>query len=86
MEVIDMIEVSKVSSKGQITIPLEVRKALKVKDGTKICFITDEHGRFYIVNASSIAIKDIQDAFEGVADELGIDSEEEVTSYLKESK
>jgi antitoxin PrlF len=35
-----------VTSKGQITIPIEVRKALKLKAGDKISFFEAENGRF----------------------------------------
>lgn len=69
-----MIEVTKMSSKGQVTIPVELRKALNLKEGSKIGFITDEQGRFYIVNASLLAIKDVQIAFEGAVSELGLES------------
>jgi AbrB family looped-hinge helix DNA binding protein len=37
-----------ITSKGQITIPLEVRKSLKLKTGDKIDFIETETGRFAI--------------------------------------
>lgn len=85
-EVIGMIEVTKLTSKGQVTIPSEVRKALNLKQGSKIGFVSDENGRFYIVNASLLSLKDVQDAFIGVAKELGIDKEEEVLGYLKKAK
>ena len=41
-----------VSSKGQITIPLEVRTALGVSFGDRIDFIEVEKGRFAIVPAT----------------------------------
>ena len=37
---------AKVTSKGQITIPVEVRKALKLKAGDKIDFFETEGGQF----------------------------------------
>lgn len=38
-----------ISSKGQITIPAEVRKSLGLKAGTRIRFLEDEEGRFSFV-------------------------------------
>lgn len=81
-----MIEVTKMSSKGQVTIPVEIRKALKITEGSKVAFVTDEEGRFYIVNASLIALKDVQKAFEGVSDSLGIASEDDVDAFLKKDR
>jgi AbrB family looped-hinge helix DNA binding protein len=39
---------AKVTSKGQITIPIEVRKALKLKTGDRIDFYEGEDGRFVL--------------------------------------
>ena len=47
------MEVAKLSSKGQITIPLSVRKALKLKTGDKVV-IQEENGRFYFDNAALV--------------------------------
>lgn len=40
---------AKISSKGQITIPANVRRALNLKTGTRIRFIEQEDGRFSFV-------------------------------------
>ena len=40
---------AKVTSKGQITIPIEVRKALKLKAGDKIDFFPTEDGKYAFV-------------------------------------
>lgn len=36
--------VSTVSSKGQVTIPAEVRKHLNIKEGDKLSFVIEEEG------------------------------------------
>ncbi len=38
---------AKVTSKGQITIPIEIRKKLGIKEGSKVLFL-EEAGRLYI--------------------------------------
>ena len=45
------MEVAKVSSKGQITIPISVRIALGLSAGDRIV-IQEENGRYYFDNAS----------------------------------
>lgn len=50
------MEVAKISSKGQITIPVSVRNALKLKAGDKIV-ILEENGRFYFENSAMLAFK-----------------------------
>ena len=44
------MEVAKISSKGQITIPVSVRNKLKLRAGDKIV-ILEENGRFYFENS-----------------------------------
>ena len=37
---------SKITSKGRITIPVEVRKRLGLKPGTRVWFIENENGEY----------------------------------------
>lgn len=78
-----MVEVSKISSKGQVTIPVELRKLLQLTEGSKVAFITDENGRVYLANSSMLALKNVQDEFSGVAEALGIDDESDVADFIK---
>jgi AbrB family looped-hinge helix DNA binding protein len=79
-----MIEVSKISAKGQVTIPIELRKLLQLTEGSKVAFITDSNGRVYLANSSMIALKEVQTEFNGVAKDLGIADESQVAAFLKE--
>ena len=45
------MELAKITSKGQITIPKEIRKKLGVKDGDKVLFV-EEEGRIIMMNSS----------------------------------
>lgn len=78
-----MIEVSKISAKGQVTIPVELRKMLQLTEGSKVAFVTDSDGKTYIANSSMIALKNVQTAFAGVAEEAGINDESEVAAFIK---
>lgn len=77
------MEVAKLSSKGQITIPVYIRKKLKLKTGDKIV-IQEENGRFYFDNAALVAFTRVENAFAGTAEEAGFSNEEEMQEYMKD--
>lgn len=77
------MELAKVTSKGQITIPVAIRKLLGISAGDKVLFV-EEEGKVVLMNASTNALLRVQKAFEGVADELGIKDEEDVVALVKE--
>lgn len=77
------MELAKVTSKGQITIPIAIRKALGIREGDKILFIEDGD-RVILKNTSTSALLKAQEAFQGVAEELGIKNEQDVIKLVKE--
>lgn len=77
------MELAKITSKGQITIPIQIRKMLNLKDGDKVVFLTDG-GKVIMENPTRLAIKEAQEAFEGLAEELGLKSEDDVVNLVKE--
>lgn len=77
------MEVAKISSKGQITIPVSVRNALKLKAGDKIV-ILEENGRFYFENSAMLAFRRAEEAFAKEAEKAGFASEKEMQEYMKE--
>ena len=77
------MELAKVTSKGQITIPIEIRKKLGVKNGDKILFM-EESGKIYIINSSMDALREAQKAFAGEADRLGLKNDDDVMEMIKE--
>lgn len=79
------MEIAKVTSKGQITIPLEVRNSLGLKSGDKVLFI-EENGKWVIANSSLVALKEAQDAFQGLAEELGLKTEEDLVQFVKKMR
>jgi AbrB family looped-hinge helix DNA binding protein len=58
------MEVAKVTSKGQITIPRDIRVKLDLKTGDKILFF-EEDGKYVLQNAASIALKNFQTITKG---------------------
>jgi AbrB family looped-hinge helix DNA binding protein len=77
------MELAKITLRGQITIPVEIRKKLGVKDGDKVVFL-EENGRIVMENSIRIALKDVQDAFRGEAERLDLKNECDVVSMIKE--
>jgi len=77
------MELAKITSKGQITIPVYVRKKLGVKEGDKLLFV-EEEGRIFIANSTMIALREAQAAFEGEAERLGLRNEDDVVNMLKQ--
>ncbi|GHV70934.1 AbrB family transcriptional regulator [Spirochaetia bacterium] len=77
------MELAKITLRGQITIPVEIRKKLGVKDGDKVVFIED-NGRIVVENSVRLALKDVQSAFRGEAERLGLKNEQDVVDMIKE--
>jgi AbrB family looped-hinge helix DNA binding protein len=78
-----MLDVSRVTSKGQVTIPIEMRRRLGIKEGDKVVFI-EEAGKIVIANAAMLALKDIQEVFRREAERLGLRDEQDVVKMVKE--
>ncbi|MDR2742320.1 MAG: type II toxin-antitoxin system PrlF family antitoxin [Treponema sp.] len=76
------MELAKITLRGQITIPVEIRKKLGVKDGDKVVFI-EENGRIVMENAVRLALRDVQNAFSGEAERLGLKDERDVIDMIK---
>lgn len=79
------MKIAKITSKGQITIPKELRMSLKLKPGDKVLFL-EEDGKWVIANASLVALKDAQKTFAGLDQELGLDSDEDVVQFVKQMR
>jgi len=79
------MNLAKVSANGQVTVPVEIRRKLNLKEGDKILFFERNDGEVIINNASAsglfgsaTAIINAQKAFEGAARDFGANSEEDV--------
>ncbi|MCD7766165.1 MAG: type II toxin-antitoxin system PrlF family antitoxin [Lachnospiraceae bacterium] len=77
------MELAKITSKGQITIPIAIRRLLGVKDGDKVMFV-QEGKKVVMMNASVEALLEAQDAFSGVAEEMGLKDEQDVVDMVKD--
>ncbi len=78
------MNLAKISANGQITIPVEIRRLLGLKSGDKILFFQKPNGEVVINNASAQAIYKAQKAFEGVAEEIGVCTDDDVQALVDE--
>ena len=76
------MEMTKVTSKGQITIPRDIRKKMAIKTGDKIIFL-EENGKVYFQNSASVALKIIQNEMRWEATKAGFNDPDDVTQYIK---
>lgn len=77
------MELAKVTTKGQVTIPKAIRDLLNLKEGSKIIFI-QKGNDIVIKNSAMLSLEKIQDAFDGEAERLGLETEEDVVEMIKE--
>ena len=77
------MELAKETSKGQVTITVEIRRKLGIKNGDKLLFI-EESGRIYMMNSSMDALREAQRAFAGEAERLGLKNDDDVMAMIKE--
>jgi AbrB family looped-hinge helix DNA binding protein len=78
------MNLAKVSANGQVTVPVEIRKKLNLREGDKIIFFERRDGEVVINNASATAIINAQKAFKGAAEDFGVNSEEDVQRLVDE--
>jgi len=54
--------VATVTSKGQVTIPAEVRRELRVAQGDKLAFVVDDNGKVEVRPASYATVASLRGA------------------------
>jgi AbrB family looped-hinge helix DNA binding protein len=77
-----IMELAKITSKGQITLPITIRRSLKLNDGDKVAFI-EKDGHYILINPTTLAFDNIQSAFEGEAKRLGLNDTDDVVALVK---
>ena len=64
-------------NEGQLKLPVEIQEKLRVGDGDKVAFV-EEDGKIVLVNSTVAAFYEIQQAFEGEAERLGLKDMDEM--------
>jgi AbrB family looped-hinge helix DNA binding protein len=77
------MELAKITTRGQLTLPIEIRRKLGVHEGSKVVFI-EEGGRIIIENAGMLALKEARESMRGEAERLGLNDEQDVADMIKD--
>ena len=76
---------ARVMSKGQVTIPKNVRAALGIDTGDRVTFIVDGNN-VRVVNSAVYALMQFQEKMGGEAERAGLLSEEDVAEWITSSR
>ena len=76
---------ARVMSKGQVTIPKNVRAALGINTGDRVTFIVDG-GNVRVINSALYALQKFQEQMAGEAGKAGLMSEEDVAEWITRSR
>lgn len=74
---------AKVMSKGQVTIPKDIRKVLGISSGDRVTFIV-KNNKVQIINSAIYAMQVLQSEMVGEAEKAGLHTDEDVMSLVKE--
>jgi AbrB family looped-hinge helix DNA binding protein len=70
-------------SKGQITLPIDIRQKLKLQTGDRVALIY-ENDRVIMMNPAIYAMENFTQAMEGEWEKAGIKSEDDILELCRE--
>ncbi len=76
---------ARVMSKGQVTIPKNVRAALGIDTGDRVTFIVDG-SNVRVVNSAVYALMKLQEQMSGEAEKAGLLNKEDVANWITSSR
>lgn len=76
---------ARVMSKGQVTIPKNVRAALGIETGDRVTFIVDG-SNVRVVNSAVYALMRLQEQMKGEAEKADLMNEEDVAEWITNSR
>lgn len=79
-----VLDMAKVTSKGQVTVPASVRGAIGVQEGDKILFVQEDDGRISLYGSNMQVLKATQEAFAGAAQEAGLANIDDVVALVND--
>ena len=85
MSLSTFVDNAKVMSKGQVTIPKDVREVLGVSNGDRVSFIV-EGNTVRIVNSALYAMQILQAEMAGEAEASGLTSEDDILSLVEDMR
>lgn len=76
---------ARVMSKGQVTIPKNVRAALGIETGDRVTFIVDGNN-VRVVNSAVYALMRFQEQMQGEAERAGFVNEDNIAEWITKSR
>ena len=85
MDTLAFINDARVMSKGQVTIPKNVRTALGIDTGDRVTFIVDGN-EVRVVNSVVYSLMKFQEQMKGEAEKAGFLNEEDIADWIMTSR
>ena len=79
-----LVNDARVMSKGQVTIPKNIREALGVTTGDRVTFIVENTVK--VMNSAIYAMKKFQKQMKGEAEKAGFTSEEDIADWITNTR
>ena len=80
-----VINDARVMSKGQVTIPKNIRAILGIAPGDRVTFVA-ENNSVRVVNSAVYAMQKFQEEMKGCATSAGFASEDEIAEWVTNSR
>lgn len=80
-----LVNDAKVMSKGQVTIPKDIRAALGVTTGDRVTFIVED-GFVRVINSAVYAIQKFQKQMAGEGAKVGLATDEAIADWITQSR
>lgn len=81
----EFVNDANVMSKGQVTIPKNVREALGIDVGDRVTFIVDGN-EIRMMNSAVYALKRFQNQMKGEAKKAGFMSEDDIAEWITKAR
>ena len=76
---------ARVMSKGQVTIPKNIRSILGISTGDRVTFVV-ENGSVRVVNSAIYALQRLQRRMKGAGEAAGLMTDEDVAAWITASR
>ena len=78
-----IVENAKVMSKGQITLPKDIRDRIGVGEGDRVTLVC-EGDRVILMNAAIYAMRVLQEGMKGEWEKAGVNTDDDIMNLVKE--
>ena len=80
-----LVNDARVMSKGQVTIPKNIRNVLGISVGDRVTFVVD-NGEVRVMNSAIYALKRFQEQMQGEGEKAGLITDEDIADWITQSR